>query len=372
LKGVFTVGSGSVLNVVVGGAGETIGDGGGGGGGSFVYTSPNAAGLLIAAAGGGGAMGSFPGGAGSPGTAASAGGGSVGGAAGVGGSGGQAADGGLGTGGGGGGLLTDGTSVMSGGFGGKALVHGAAGGAPCNSGQSGGGFGGGGGGCLDGAGGGGGYNGGGGSGPDGGGGGGGSFSAVSATPGDPNAGPGEVTISYTAPEQTITWAQQGPYTYGQPPVALTATASSGLPVSYTMVSGPCSVSGSTLTINGAGACVVQADQAGGDGFLAAQPVQQTITINRAPTQLTVSKASYGLLTITFSARLTSQVTGARIPGQPVVFSVAGVRQCQGTTDVNGVASCTKSGLVIVLGAIPYTATYAGNANYVGSTGTGRL
>ena len=89
--------------------------------------------------------------------------------------------------------------------------------------------------------------------------------------------------------QTISWSQQGPYTYGQTPVALTATASSGLAVTYTVSSGPGTINGSTLTITGAGSIVIDANQAGNGAYAAAPQVQQTITIN--PALLTITASS---------------------------------------------------------------------------------
>ena len=77
---------------------------------------------------------------------------------------------------------------------------------------------------------------------------------------------------YTAPQlqqsQTITFPNPGPLTYGTSPVTLTATATSGLQVTYTVISGPATVNGSVLTITGAGNVVVEADQAGNSNWLA--------------------------------------------------------------------------------------------------------
>jgi len=70
---------------------------------------------------------------------------------------------------------------------------------------------------------------------------------------------GTLTISGGA-AQTITFAALANVTYGVSPITLTATASSGLPVSYA-VSGPATVSGSTLAITGAGTVKVTASQA---------------------------------------------------------------------------------------------------------------
>ena len=81
--------------------------------------------------------------------------------------------------------------------------------------------------------------------------------------------------------QTITFPNPGPLTYGTSPVTLTATATSGLQVTYTVISGPATVNGSVLTITGAGNVVVEADQAGNANWLAAPPVQDTIVVNQA-------------------------------------------------------------------------------------------
>jgi hypothetical protein len=64
-------------------------------------------------------------------------------------------------------------------------------------------------------------------------------------------------------------------------VTLAATASSGLPVSYAVTSGPATVSGATLTITGAGTVVVAADQAGNANHVAATQVSRTFTVRNA-------------------------------------------------------------------------------------------
>jgi len=59
-------------------------------------------------------------------------------------------------------------------------------------------------------------------------------------------------------------------------LSLSATATSGLPVTLALLSGPASLVGPTLTINGAGAVILQAMQAGDATYLAAPPVQRTV------------------------------------------------------------------------------------------------
>jgi hypothetical protein len=99
------------------------------------------------------------------------------------------------------------------------------------------------------------------------------------------------TVAATLATQAISWTQQGPYTYGQSAIALTATGgSSGNAVTYTVVSGPGSISGSMLTISGAGSIVIYANQAGNTNYSAATQVQQTITVN--PASVTATAGSY--------------------------------------------------------------------------------
>ena len=85
--------------------------------------------------------------------------------------------------------------------------------------------------------------------------------------------------------QTIQFAALGKVTYGDAPVNLAATASSGLPVSYAVVSGPARVNGAKLTVSGAGEVVVRASQPGDVNTVAAAPVEQLLVVE--PRVLTV-------------------------------------------------------------------------------------
>jgi hypothetical protein len=100
--------------------------------------------------------------------------------------------------------------------------------------------------------------------------------------------------------QTITFPNPGTQTYGVTPITLSATASSGLPVSYAVTAGPATVNGSTLTITGTGSITVQATQAGNANYSAATPVSDSFTVNQAPTNymLTVSTSGSGTVTST--------------------------------------------------------------------------
>jgi len=63
-----------------------------------------------------------------------------------------------------------------------------------------------------------------------------------------------------------------------PPFALGATASSGLPVTYTLLSGPASLVNDTVQLTGPGAISVQAGQPGDATYLPAASVNQTFNV----------------------------------------------------------------------------------------------
>jgi hypothetical protein len=64
------------------------------------------------------------------------------------------------------------------------------------------------------------------------------------------------------------------------PVALGASASSGLPVSFaSLTPSVCTVSGATATMAGAGTCTIQASQPGNATYAAAPPVSQSFTVS---------------------------------------------------------------------------------------------
>src|SRR5205085_10324313 len=82
-------------------------------------------------------------------------------------------------------------------------------------------------------------------------------------------------------KQTITFAPLPDKTYGDPDFAVTATASSGLPVSFAP-SGSCIVSGATVHLTGPGSCTITASQAGNADYQPAPAVSQTFSIAPAP------------------------------------------------------------------------------------------
>jgi hypothetical protein len=92
--------------------------------------------------------------------------------------------------------------------------------------------------------------------------------------------PGALIVTGKA-NQTISFGALGGKTYGDAPFTVSATATSGLPVSFSTTSATCSVAGNTVAIQAAGSCTVRASQAGNTSFNAAPDVDQSFTIARA-------------------------------------------------------------------------------------------
>jgi hypothetical protein len=96
------------------------------------------------------------------------------------------------------------------------------------------------------------------------------------------SGSAQLTVSQPQGQnaQSIAFAPLASRTYGDPDFALSATATSGLPVSF-VSSGSCTVAGVTMHVTGAGSCTITASQAGDSTHSAAPSVNQTFSIARA-------------------------------------------------------------------------------------------
>jgi hypothetical protein len=171
--------------------------------------------------------------------------------------------------------------------------------------------------------------------------------------------------------QAITFGALADRTFGDADVALSATASSNLGVSFA-ASGNCTLTaGGAIRITGAGSCTVTASQGGDGNYEAAAGVQRSFQIAKASTVTAVSSApnpaGAGQL-VTLTATVTS---AAGVPTGLVTFrDGAGALACSnagGQTLGGGVATCTTSALGA--GGHALTAEYTGDANFLASTGS---
>ena len=165
-----------------------------------------------------------------------------------------------------------------------------------------------------------------------------------------NAGSKTLMVYSQVPKQnqTITFSAISDTTYGAVPVTLTAAASSGLPVSFAVISGPASVSGNTLTLLGAGTVTVEASQAGNGQFNAASPVDVSFNVARAP-----QSVDFGLLPDKSADDSTFALNAVASSGLPVFFSV-----------ISGPANISSSNLTLVgSGSVTVLASQPGNSNF---------
>jgi hypothetical protein len=171
------------------------------------------------------------------------------------------------------------------------------------------------------------------------------------------------SVSVTIAPQTIGHWYAMSTVYGTP-VTLSATSTSGLAVSYSIVSGPGSINGTTLTPSGVGTITVSASQAGNSNYSAATPVSRTVTVYQA--QLVVSASSpsvtFGAAVPTITASYATLVNGdtsASLTSQPVCRTAYTASShpgsynayCYGAVDAN-YSITYAAGSVTVTKAIP--------------------
>ena len=158
---------------------------------------------------------------------------------------------------------------------------------------------------------------------------------------------GSPQVTVTPASQTITFAALSNRAYGTAAFTVSATATSGLQVSFSVATPTsCSssgVNGATITLLAAGTCTVQADQAGNANISPAPSVQQSFTITKAH--------------LTVTANNQSRVYGAGDPAFDATISGFVNSETLGTSGVTGSASCstTASASSSVAGS-PYAIT----------------
>ena len=156
----------------------------------------------------------------------------------------------------------------------------------------------------------------------------------------------QVTFTVAKESQSISFGTLFTKTFGDPPFALTATASSGLPVSYS-ATGPATVLGNTLTITGSGIVTVFADQAGDANFLAAPQQSQIFAVGREAQLITFAQ----LPDVTFGVA-PFELTATASSGLPVSYGISGPATLNGD-----IVTITGAGSVTI------TADQAGDGNF---------
>ena len=86
------------------------------------------------------------------------------------------------------------------------------------------------------------------------------------------------TLTVNQFTQSIIFGVLPDVAFGVAPLTLAATASSGLPVSFAVVSGPATISGNSLTLTGVGTVTVRASQVGDPTYAAAPSVDRSFIV----------------------------------------------------------------------------------------------
>jgi hypothetical protein len=118
-----------------------------------------------------------------------------------------------------------------------------------------------------------------------------------------------------AAKQTLIFNEIKDKTFGEIPFTISAIASSGLPITFSVISGPATISGNIITLTGAGTIIVKALQAGNANFKEVS-AEQTFKALQATQTLNfkeIADKSFGSAPFEISATASS--------GLPVTFSI---------------------------------------------------
>ena len=190
-----------------------------------------------------------------------------------------------------------------------------------------------------------------------------------------NAANPTLTVSKT--DQTILLNALANKASGDPDFAISATASSGLPVSFaSLTTGVCTVSGSTVHLVSAGTCTIQASQSGNAFYNAALPVSQSFTVGKATP--TIAWANPADITYGTALSATQLNAAASVAGTYVYTPAAGTVLNAGSgqtlhvdftpTDPTNFGNASKDVTInvnkadAVITVTPYHVTYDGNAH----------
>ena len=163
---------------------------------------------------------------------------------------------------------------------------------------------------------------------------------------------------------TITWTTTPPtnVTYGAKPITLAATDNSGATVLYQVISGPATISGSTLSFTGVGAVTIEA-YTNASGSYNSGSLTADINVNKAALSVTANNFSraYGAANPTFTGTVTGAVNGdtftetfsttatasSAVGSYPITPTAVGANLSDYTvTTVNGTLTVNKAALSV--------------------------
>ena len=194
------------------------------------------------------------------------------------------------------------------------------------------------------------------------------LSATQAASGNYASATASVSFSVGAESATLAFAPIATQTYGNAPITVSATSASPGAVTYSVVSGPATISGNTVTMTGIGTVALAASQAAGGSYSAAT-ANTTFTVaaatptlafapipaqtaGGAPFAVTASSASSGAVTY-------SVVSGpATISGNTVTTTGTGTVVLSATQAASGNYLSATASTSVTVGAQSATLTFA--------------
>jgi len=188
----------------------------------------------------------------------------------------------------------------------------------------------------------------------------GSASVRVTTPGETNAANTLYTYVFRAEpnktgKQALVFTPPVRVNLEQSPLILSASSSSGLPIAYTVISGPATVTGNVLTLTGPGVVKVRASQPGNVNFLAAS-VQRSIKVVPNPTALTLANLSQtytgtprpiSVLGTTGNVSVTYKVNSNFVSEPPINVGSYLVTVVAGTITRTGILTINKAPLWVL-------------------------
>ncbi len=160
--------------------------------------------------------------------------------------------------------------------------------------------------------------------------------------------PVDRTFTVSKGDQTLSFDSVGSKTFNDAPVTLSAKSSVGLPITFRVISGPGTLSGTQLTFTGAGTLLLQVLQAGNENYNSAA-ASQTLVVGKAGQSVAFpALANLGYSTNVIPLKATAS------SGLEVSYRV-----------VQGGATVTSAGLVLsAVGNVSIAADQTGNTNYL--------
>jgi hypothetical protein len=190
---------------------------------------------------------------------------------------------------------------------------------------------------------------------------------------DYNSNSANVVLTVNALSTPIITFTVPSHTYGDAPFTVSATSNSSGTITYSVISGPSAISGSTVTLTGAGTVVLQASQAAAGSYTLGTQIATFTVAGQAPTiNFAVPNHTYG--DAAFSVVATSNSSGvisysvvsgpATISGSTVTLTGAGTVVLQASQTASGnYAAKVQTATFTVAGNAPTIAFTVPNHSY---------